>query len=290
MRKGDFETAWAVNDQEGQHWPSAHQFWNGEPFQRTAVELEARHGLGDFVQMMRFVPMLNQFGCTVTVNVRPELQSLAVHFAGKFTTNVMCDRPAKHQSLEMMELPYALRLQCRQLPMLTNYLHVPSGVAAQKRSQINNRDGAPKIGIVWSGSSWDPERWIPFGYLLPLFDLTCCEWWSMQGAVPAPFCCHPRVKEFGRANSGTLVEFAAAVQALDLLITVDTLAAHIAGALGKEVWVLLKKQADWRWMQNRTDSPWYPSMRLFRQQDAGNWTGVLSAVETELAKRYAVRH
>jgi hypothetical protein len=209
---------------------------------------------------------------------------------GQFTTGVVSNRPVKPPSLEMMELPYALRLRIRQLPALKNYLHVPPELTAQKRLQMRTRSGVPKIGIVWSGSSWDPERWIPFDRLRPLLDMTCFDWLSMQGGLSSSFDCHPHLRGVGRYTSGSLLEFAAAIQALDLLITVDTLAAHIAGALGIEVWVLLKKRADWRWMQNRSDSPWYPSMRLFRQHEAGDWADVLSTVQTELEGCRQSRH
>ena len=290
MRKGDFGTAWTINDLERQHWPSAHQLWNGQPLDHASIELEARHGLGDFVQMMRFVPVLNQLGCAVSINVRPELLSIAECFSGRFTTNARWDRQSKHSPLEIMELPYALRLQSKQLPKVTNYLHPPSELRARTRLQMNTRSGVPKIGIVWSGSSWDPERWIPFSRLQPLLGMTCCEWWAIQGGLPTSFASHPHLRHVAGYGDASLVDLAATIQALDLLITVDTLAAHIAGALGVEVWVLLKKHADWRWMQNRSDSPWYPSMRLFRQEDPGDWTGVLSAVQTELGDRYQSSH
>ena len=285
MREGESEEAWSINDREGQHWPSAHQLWNGEPLQQGTIELESRHGLGDFVQMMRFVPVLNEMGCTVSVKVRPELQALAPCFKGAFTTRALCDRPSRLHSVEIMELPYALRLHSTQLPARTSYLTLPIEVTARQRVHMGTRSGVRKIGIVWSGSSWDPERWIPFHDLRPLLNMTCVEWWSMQGGPTPSSQFHPHLRQLGGQNSGSLVDFAASIQALDLLITVDTLAAHIAGALGKEVWVLLKKQADWRWMQDRSDSPWYPSMRLFRQQEAGDWASVLTTVQSELTRR-----
>ena len=251
MREGESEEAWSINDREGQHWPSAHQLWNGEPLQQSTIELESRHGLGDFVQMMRFVPVLNEMGCTVSVKVRPELQALAPCFKGAFTTRALCDRPSRLHSVEIMELPYALRLHSTQLPARTSYLTLPIEVTARQRVHMGTRSGVQKIGIVWS--------------------------------PPSQF--HPHLRQLGGQSSGSLLDFAASIQALDLLITVDTLAAHIAGALGKEVWVLLKKQADWRWMQDRSDSPWYPSMRLFRQQEAGDWASVLTTVQSELTRR-----
>ncbi len=286
MSKGNFEAAWTVNDLEGQHWPSAHQCWSGEPLTSVAVELQARHGLGDFVQMMRFVPALNELGCSVSINVRPEIRTLAAHFSGTFTLGPGRDPRRKHETLEMMELPYALRLQPDELPVSTSYLQLPSHLTADKRLQMKTGSSLPKVGIVWSGSSWDPERWISFDRLAPLLDMSCCEWWGMQESAVTSSKRHPRLRTLASHGDGSLVGLASAMHGLDLLITVDTLAAHIAGALGIEVWLLLKKHADWRWMQNRADSPWYPTMRLFRQKDPGDWHGVISTVQRELCARY----
>ncbi len=277
MVAGRFSEAWKINDENAQHWPSAHQLWNGESVAGRSIELQALHGFGDFVQMMRFVPDLNQLGCTVSFNIRPELRSLLPCFVGDFQVSEAVAPDHRCLSMEIMELLYALRVRTSDLPTAC-YLKVTPALAAYAGTQMNPASRLPKVGIVWSGSTWDPERWIPEDQLKQLLELDCCEWWSMQG----PESCGLPSAHLRQVTTGGLLEFAAAIQNLDLLITVDTLAAHIAGAMGKPVWVLLKKEADWRWLRGRADSPWYPSMRLIRQTSTGDWPEVLDYVKTEL--------
>ncbi len=278
MAAGAFSEAWNINDEEAQHWPSAHQLWNGTPLRGRSIDLHALHGLGDFVQMMRFVPRLNQLGCDITLNVRPELMPLLPCFSGSFRTAAETRSTRHCVAVEMMELLYALRVEPAHLPASANYLRLPPSLTTDLRERMNTGSCLPKAGVVWSGSAWDPERWIPVEHLAPLLQLKCCEWWSMQGPESAQEGDGLPLLHFDKAGKGGLLEFAAAIQNLDLLITADTLAAHIAGALGKPVWVLLKKDADWRWLKGRVDSPWYPTMRLFRQAEHGAWTAVLSQV------------
>ena len=283
MSAGAYSTAWAINDLRAQHWPSAHQLWSGEPLAGRSLELQALHGFGDFVQMMRFIPTLNRLGCDVSLNVRPELKALLPYFEGRFRMLEEREPHPQRLTLEAMELPYALRIRELDLPRAGHYLRLPAGVTAQVRRQMNPMSLLPKIGIVYSGSAWDPERWIPAEQVEPLLEVTGCEWWNMQGPDATQEGHGLPMHHLARAARGGLLEFAAAIKNLDLLVTVDTLAAHVAGAVGTPVWLLLKKEADWRWMRDRADSPWYPGMRLLRQRSPGNWAGVIKQVRTELS-------
>jgi len=288
MSAGQFHRAWSLNDQEREHWPSAHQLWDGRDLRNTPVHLVARHGLGDFVQMMRFVPVLKRLACNVTLSVAPPLRSLVPYFIGA------CDlagstRNAPEQVLvELMELPYALRITLDELPHYSSYLRLPAQIINKAHSQMRTGSAHPKIGVVWSGGTWDCERWISPEYLDDLLRLPEHEWWSLQRNVEAASGREGSLRSTDEITSGTLVDLAAAMYNLDLVITVDTLAAHLAGAMGKEVWVLLKRDADWRWLRKRTDSPWYPSMRLFRQTKRNDWSTVTRELGVALKRRQSV--
>ena len=171
--------------------------------------------------------------------------------------------------VEVTELPFVFRTTLESIPARIPYLSVsPAPI-----------DGAiPRVGIAWRCSDWEPTRSIPFAQLRPLLDVDGVRWMSVQhGRRPDEF--HPALVDVSR---GSLLEAARQIAALDLLVTIDSMPAHLAGALGKPVWTLLLQRADWRWMEDRADSPWYPTMRLFRQRCEGNWTELLARVSEEL--------
>jgi hypothetical protein len=144
-------------------------------------------------------------------------------------------------------------------------------------------DARPRVGLVWQSGSWDARRSVPIELLEKLTELDDIDfqilqrgpalacWSGQRAAVPA---------------IGNIREEAAELCALDLLICVDTLSAHLAGALGVRTWTLLPADADWRWMAGREDTPWYPTMRLFRQDRAGDWQSVIARVASELARQF----
>jgi hypothetical protein len=139
----------------------------------------------------------------------------------------------------------------------------------------------PAVGVVWRAGDWANHRSIPFADLAPLIEVPV-DWYVLQGE-PGLQECPPG---FGQVcGTRDISEAAAVIEALDLLITIDSMPAHLAGALGAPVWTLLSADADWRWMRERTDSPWYPSMRLYRQQhgDAG-WPAVIARVRAALER------
>jgi ADP-heptose:LPS heptosyltransferase len=185
--------------------------------------------------------------------------------------------------LEVMELPYLLRVTADRLEPMSGYLQLPPAEVAAVREAMGPRR-MPRIGVVWSAGSWNPSRSVPFQELAPLLAVEGVEFWSLQGQHKAEDYdgsrpeLHRDVYECGDG----ILRLAAVIAELDLVITVDTLAAHLAGALGVRCWVMLQHRADWRWMTKRVDTPWYPSLRLFRQSRAGDWTGVLARVSQEL--------
>lgn len=286
MAAGEFETAWQINDEEDRHWPSAHRLWNHDSIAGRTVQLHTLHGFGDVVQMMRFMPLLNDLGCRVQIVCRPELRCLISHFEGAEQARLILagneERYSDVVRFEMMELLHAFRITLADLPLRTNYLSVPKSIRADIQSRMDTRAGR-RVGIVWSGSAWDPERWLPFESLRPLLKLQHIDWWSMQGPSAAEEARDSRLQRFDKQIGGGLLELAAGIANLDLLITVDTLAAHLAGALQIPTWVLLKHNADWRWFTHRSDSPWYPTLKLIRQLEPGTWGTVLEQLTQELS-------
>lgn len=245
--------------------------WPGPsvPLQGQAIAVYAEQGLGDVIQCLRYLPMLQGLGAHVRCVLQPELVGLVeASFPG-----VQCLVPGRDLTVQwhiaMMELPARFGTTLQAIPAPARYLQV--SVAAQEawRSRLAPWEGRKKIGIAWSGSLSqvnNRNRAIPLSTLQPLLDLPGTQCFSLQkGAAPA----YTDVALDHLADLtpqwNDFVDSAAMVDALDLVITVDTSIAHLAGALGKPVWVLLPPNADWRWLLERDDSPWYPSMRLFRR-------------------------
>ena len=139
-----------------------------------------------------------------------------------------------------------------------------------------------KVGLVWRGGDWDPRRDVPFDLLTQLAQLEEINFYVLQQEAPA-LEHHPSFKKILPSGADALTT-ARIMRALDLVISIDSMPAHLAGALGVRTWTLLQKNADWRWMCGRDDNPWYPTMRLFRQQQAGDWQPVVAQVKRELGQ------
>ena len=186
--------------------------------------------------------------------------------------------PAWDQQVEVMELPRIFRTTIDSIPASVPYFHLPTNVSPR----LPESD-ALGIGVVWAASCYNPARWIPIETLASLFDLPGTRFYSLQMS-PASRQLAPWSAKVTNLQGETscVLETAIRVQELDLVITVDTMMAHLAGALGKQVWTVLPFRSDWRWMTGRRDSPWYPTMRLFRQPEPGDWNSVIDEIKSEL--------
>ncbi len=276
MRRGDFASCWSISDEvlaqrvaNGPCWhlPRHEQWvWDGRPLEGKKVLVRCYHGLGDTIQFARFLPALGAMAREVVVwapapllpllrNVDCALGLLALHDG---TPEVDYD-----VDIEIMELGHALRIDAAALPGPVPYVHVR---AAGRFSDTFS------VGLVARAGEWDVSRDVPAQQLGRVWP----NGYSLQLGTPIP----------GTVDASTpdMMELAARINALDLVISVDTMVAHLAGALGVPVWTLLKADADWRWMADRSDSPWYPTMRLFRQRRPGNWDDVLDEVRAEVSR------
>jgi hypothetical protein len=264
MLAGDFEKAWQARDRiRARNMPDPHRFWTGESMIGKEVIIRSLHGLGDAVQMFQYAARLNLLARSVTWQVPPSLLELAPCFAG-IDHVITWEQPCKwHLQVEITELSYLFRTTLQQLPIATRYLSLPA------RPNLSPK---PRIGLVWRAGEWNQSRSIPLAAFAPILKNTACHFISLQGGAKPET--HPRLQTIKPG----LLSLATNIAELDLVITVDTLAAHLAGALNTPAFVLLEHAADWRWMIECEDSPWYPSLRLFRQPARGDWATPLRSI------------
>lgn len=296
MLRGDFEAAWRQTDRlelprreamrRGSFVPTpSHLLWDGALFDGRAVLITCEHGLGDTIMFIRYAPIVRARAAKVIARMQPVLLPLFRGAAGidelsnGWTTDAL---PPHDVAIECMELAYAFRSTTATLPAAVPYLKI-NPVRAGSVSFTDPALSARKVALVWAASPWDPSRSISLAELAPFAALPDVCFYSLQQgaeaieAADAPFA----VKSLSHRTT-EIVDAAAAMLEMDLIVTVDNMVAHLAGALGRPVWVLLKKEADWRWMHDRANSPWYPTMRLFRQEQAGDWQAPIRAIVAQL--------
>ncbi|MDP9039782.1 MAG: hypothetical protein M3O02_11005 [Acidobacteriota bacterium] len=290
MLRGEFEEAWRQSDAiRARGAPDPHRFWNGEPVEAKRVIVRCLHGLGDAVQMMRYMPALERLCAELTVEVPPALVEPARWFDGvhrviTWGADAPPEAPDWDVQVEVMELPYLFRTRLAELPLAERYLKLPEEVRDAARRAMGV-PGLPRVGFVWAAGEWNPARSLPVELVGRMVAATRCECWNLQGGRHRTDWAHvpgtAATRDACEVGEG-IVSLAAAIEQLDLVITVDTLAAHLAGALGIPAWVLVQHAADWRWMAAGRDSPWYPTVRLYRQGAPGDWAGVVDDVVCDL--------
>ncbi|WP_207435421.1 glycosyltransferase family 9 protein [Sabulibacter ruber] len=286
MRRGTFEEAWKHSDavlkeRAGKpcwHWPRHFQYiWDGSSLEGKRVLVRCYHGLGDTIQFIRFAPMLKAIAKEVIVWAQAPLIPLLETVEGIDRLLPLHDGTPEVEydvDVEIMELTHIFRTTLETIPSKIPYLEVePMPLAVDKRRL--------SVGLVWKPGDWEPRRSIPFHFFAPLAELKDIQFYILQANAAE----NGWQEGFG-INPGefSLYDYARVIRSLDLVITVDSMPAHLAGALNVPVWTLLHHQADWRWMDHREDSPWYPTMRLFRQEQEDDWAGVIQRVKVELEK------
>lgn len=257
--------------------------WDGSDPAGRRILLYTEQGLGDAIQFARYAGILAQMGATVVLACPAPLAELFATLDGpvEIVTNWQAAEPYDCHA-PLMSLPHLMGTRVDSVPAAMPYLSVPQDT----KVLLPAAQGACRVGLVWAGNpdhANDRNRSLPLSALRPLFDVDGVEWVSLQvgpGAAEIGECAAP-VQDLSPAL-GPFGETAAAMAELDLVISVDTAAAHLAGALGRPVWLLLPHAPDWRWLTGRDDSPWYPTMRLFRQPAPGIWDSVIAAVKTAL--------
>jgi len=256
---------------------------------RIFVYAEPGEGFGDTIQFARYVPLLARRGATVLLEVQPPLVSLLRGVTGVAHVTAAGEPPTPDFDCQspLMSLPFALKTTTATIPAEVPYLTPPADKLNWWGGRLDS-GGVPRIGLAWSGRPRQGEfrnRPIPLKLIAPLLEIPGLRFVALQKELregdAALLHSYPAVVNLGPA----LQEFsdtAAVISTLDLVISIDTSVAHLAGALGKPVWILLQYAADWRWLLDRHDSPWYPSARLFRQPRLGDWESVIPRVDAAL--------
>jgi tetratricopeptide (TPR) repeat protein len=293
---GDFRHGWAKYERRRKADASAERefpqpSWSGEQdLAGKVILLQGEQGLGDVIQFCRYAPLVAKRAAKVILAVPPSLKSL-VGSACRAADIVGFGEPRPDFDIycPLLSLPFAFQTEIATIPADVPYLSV-EGAQREKWQRRLPRSATARIGVCWAGNPQhrnDRHRSIGLRRLLPLLDATTAQFFSLQKEL------HAEDRELLRGNPRLvqldervkdMADTAAIISQLDLVISVDTSIAHLAGALGKPVWVLLPFAPDWRWLLDRSDSPWYPTARLFRQSRHGDWNGVIDRVAVELSR------
>jgi tetratricopeptide (TPR) repeat protein len=262
--------------------------WLGDtPLQGKTILVYAEQGLGDTLQMVRYIAPLVARGARAILQVQEALLPLLDDIGGATVIGKQQALPPHDLQIPLMSLPLTLGPQFDAIPVDVPYIHADTLRSAQWQSRLGSAS-APRVGLAWAGNPKhdnDSQRSIPLRklrrLLQPGFEFIPLQR-DLGAAERLQLASEPGLRSHAAAQTD-FAETAALVAQLDLVICVDTSIAHLAGAMGKRVWLLLPFAPDWRWMLERQDSPWYPTMRLFRQQHAGDWDEVLERVHAALA-------
>jgi len=284
MRSGDFAAAWKISDRLLLTRGAEDQFqlprwrqsiWDGSDVAGKRVLVRCYHGLGDTIHFIRYAALLKKIAAEVIVWVQPSLIPVLGGVAGIDRMLPLHDGSPDVEydvDIELSELPHLFRTTLENIPAEVPYVFVDPAVLAS--------DGRMRVGLTWRSGDWDERRSIPFSQVQRLSQVSGVEWHILQREPLAA----GWDGNFGVISGGdNPLDDARVMRALDLVISVDTMTAHLAGALGVNTWTLLPTDADWRWMRERSDSPWYPTMRLFRQPAPGRWDLVIDELNIKLA-------
>ncbi len=299
LQMGDFARGWS-----GFEWRWKQQqlqrvnrdfrqpLWSGTaPLKDRTILLHSEQGLGDTLQFCRYVKQVAAMHARVVLEVQRPLLPLLHALEGAAVVLAKSDvLPDFDYHCPLMSLPLALGTTLDTLPGGIPYLHADAALAEVWRGRLGN-PVRPRAGLVWCGSAShnnDRNRSIALEVLLPMLH-EGVEWISLQKDLreedAGVLASRPDILHAGE-QLGSFADTAALIELLDIVVTVDTSVAHLAGAMGKTVWILLPFNADWRWLLDRDDSPWYPSARLFRQPAMGDWRSVIARVRAALVLQY----
>ncbi len=297
---GDFERGWRDYEYRWQCRPApkppgSQPLWDGSPLKGQTILLWAEQGLGDTIQFIRYAALVKQQGGTVVVQCPAKLSRLLSSCPGidrLVPHNVPL--PAFDVQAPLLSLPRVLGTTLASVPANVPYVFADNDLVKRWQGELKRLNGF-RVGIAWQGDPayrCDRDRSIPLRHFAPLARVPGVRLINLQkgpgveqlrevaGLVPV-LDLGPRLDE----KTGAFMDTAAVMTCLDLVITSDTAVAHLAGALGVPVWLALTFAPEWRWLRDREDSPWYPSMRLFRQTQRGDWEGVFRRMAGELRRR-----
>ncbi len=270
--------------------------WDGSAPAGKTLLVYPEQGLGDALQFARYATLVAAAGARCVIRCPDALAPLLASIPGVTQLNREGEPlPAYDAHLSLLSLPRVFGTTAESIPATVPYAVVPEANRAAARTILARTEAKYRIGVCWAGNPAhgnDRNRSLPLAALAPWFALPGTAWFSLQqGEIAAQIVATRDAENIVPLPDGTpLVDTAALVAGLDLIITVDTSIAHLAGALARPTWVLLPFAPDWRWQLGRDDSPWYPTLRLFRQPRPRDWQSVVARVKTELdAGAFGVR-
>lgn len=300
LHKGDFLNGWKLSERylksSGKYAESVRNLINNNALSGKHIVCVPEGGLGDTLQFIRYAQEFKNRGAKVTAVVQKPLVPLISRCP--YIDNLIpigSQRPACDGIITYMSAPPAFHSDETTLPKTIPYLFADTDLIKLWQQRLANNHQY-KIGICWQADVYNDSsrlpvarRGMPLHYFFQLADDKRSHFYSLQmfdgveqlKDVPADFPLTVLDKDFDKTH-GSFMDTAAVIMNLDLIITVDTAIAHLAGALGKPVWLLLPYSTDWRWISHRTDSPWYPTMRIFKQSKAFDWQSVIDLVKKEL--------
>jgi tetratricopeptide (TPR) repeat protein len=299
LQTGAFSSGWPLYEWR---WQTPAQVSSKRDFSQPQWSLDdnalgrtllvhAEQGFGDTIQFCRYVSLVADRGWSVIVEVPASLRSLLESLDGPAQIVARGDAlPPFDMQIPMLSLPWAFRTEIHTIPSKVPYLKADHVRVEHWKRVLGNKTASIRIGLVWSGrtaSRNERKRAIPLQLLTTAFSTVDVELVSLQKDVPVEdlhvLNHDKRVRGF-RDSLKDFSETAALISNLDLVVSIDTAVAHLAGALGKPLWIVLPYAADWRWLLDRSDSPWYPSARLFRQLRQGDWANVIEELRCEIAE------
>lgn len=262
--------------------------WNGERISGRSILVHAEQGFGDTLHFARYVPLLVDKGAKVVFAVQPELLRLFQNMPGVAgVISIDGKLPLTDFHLPLLSLPLRFATTLDEVPAKVPYIAAPDGLRATLARTPGTRLA---VGVAWAGRpthKYDRDRSMAVEEFLALADLPGVALYGLQTGARAQDLASSGAGILIRDCSGALGDFAATATALtqiDLVVSVDTALAHLAGAMGRKAFVLLPFVADWRWLRERQDSPWYPTLRLFRQEKPGDWRGVMRRVRAAVVE------
>lgn len=299
LRLGDFALGWDNYEWRLPYWRErgwqdhdhAAPMWTGaEPLSGKTILLHSEQGLGDTIQFCRYASLVHALGASVILEVQPSLAPLLASLPNVTLVKRGEPLPAFDTYCPLMSLPRALKTRLDSIPLPPDMVSSTPDKLALWQGILGPRH-KPRVGIVWSGNAShvdDHRRSMSLQTFTAILSDDIA-WVSLHKEVRdtdlPTLAQHPEIAHFGDAQQD-FTDAAAMCDLVDLVICVDTSIAHVAATMGRPVWLLLSQHADWRWLLDRRDTPWYPSMTLYRQPATGDWASVLAEVKVDLQRLF----
>jgi hypothetical protein len=259
-------------------------FWNGQNLAQRTLFVSFEQGLGDILQFVRYLPIVVRQGARIILECPPELHRLFGCLDGIQCIGLSDPTPSHDYHIPLLSMPAVFGTSEETIPREVPYLRAPIEISRNWRERLSEHAAACRIGICWAGNPNhvnDRNRSCRLSSLAPLGHIEGSLFYSLQKGPAAEQSRHPiagmKILDF-TAELKDFADTAGLIENLDLVVSVDTAVVHLAGALGKPIWMLTPFDPDWRWLLHRSDSPWYPTMKLMRQTERRNWNGVIKAI------------